>query len=173
MGGCGGVPEVFASRQLRRQIRYPHEVESLHPILEYRLCSMELATDYKNYLSLTFPDCNSYDFDAWLHDICLNCRQQGLSGQAANKRLRYYRDVQRCIEDSGIFDLALPGQSWTYSKPDNYLAAAMCSLGLSLTQVEKAVGKLQACKCYPFLPLYLISNKCCDQLLTKMMDIVQ
>ncbi|KAI9779312.1 MAG: hypothetical protein M1839_007420 [Geoglossum umbratile] len=125
---------------------YPHEAETFHPILAYRLHSMELATDYKDYLSLTFPDCNSHDFDAWLGDICLDCRQQGLPGQVAQKRLKYYRDVQSCIGDSEIFDLALPGQGWTYSKPDDYLAAAMCNSNLLLTQVGEAVAKLQALK---------------------------
>ncbi|KAI9761809.1 MAG: hypothetical protein M1840_001689 [Geoglossum simile] len=125
---------------------YPQEAESLHPILAYRLHSMELATDYKDYLSFTFPDCTSYDFDAWIRGICLDCRQQGPPGQAAKERLKYFRKVHSCIGDSEIFDSAFSDQGWTYSKPGNYLAAALCNSGLSPSEVEEAVTKLQTLK---------------------------
>ncbi|KAI9760854.1 MAG: hypothetical protein M1840_002187 [Geoglossum simile] len=128
--------------------------ESLHPILAYRLSSMELATDYKDYLSLTFPDCNSYDHEAWLGDLCLECRQQGPPGQAARERLRYYEDVQSRVGDSQIFDPALPDQGLSYSKPDNYLAVAMCSSNLSLLQVAEALAKLQTLKAVKMAKLF-------------------
>ncbi|KAI9765039.1 MAG: hypothetical protein M1840_007864 [Geoglossum simile] len=125
---------------------YPHEAESLYPVLVYRICSMELATDYKDYLSLTFPSCDFCDFDAWYHDICLTCRQEGPPGRAARQKLKYFQDVRRCIGVSRIFDPALPGQGWTYTKPHDYFAAAMCNSNLTLTEVEQAVAKLQAFK---------------------------
>jgi hypothetical protein len=124
----------------------PDELNFLFDILNYRLSSMRLASDYASFLSLPISDCFAHDTDAWIQDVLLAGRQHEPARQVAREKWNHYEAAHDLVDDARIFDAALPDQGWSYSKPCDYLAVGLVESGMTLEQVEIALKKLQARK---------------------------
>ncbi|KAI9861256.1 MAG: hypothetical protein M1813_005429 [Trichoglossum hirsutum] len=131
-------------------------LEHLSDILIYRLSLMRFATDFKDFLKLQFPDCETYDVDAWKHRYYYEKRQQNEVGQIANEKIKRFEETTRLItREHRIFGTSLLGeQGLSYIKPRVYLAIALVESEMPLTQVEVGLDKCQACRsCISFLAL--------------------
>jgi hypothetical protein len=142
-------------------------LERLSDILIYRMSLMRLATDFKDFLKLRFPDCAMYDVEAWKTRYYLEARQQDEVGQIANEKTRKFREITKLIvREPRIFDGCLmTEQGLTYVKPREYLSIALVESEMSLTQVETELNKCQACKSW--IPSLLMRQPIDEYLVTQ------
>ncbi|MCJ1243030.1 hypothetical protein MMC30_000226 [Trapelia coarctata] len=118
-----------------------HKLTYLNEVLKYRISAMKLATEYKDFLQLQFPACDSFDAFGWLSDHVSNIRQEGRAGLSAAAKVGRYMAIRDFV--TSAFRRAQQGQGYTYRKPRDYLAMALASSELSLEQARRALDDLK------------------------------
>ncbi|KAH0566222.1 hypothetical protein GP486_000369 [Trichoglossum hirsutum] len=109
-------------------------------ILSYRLEGMTMATNYKDFLSLDYPDCTSCCVEAWIFPLYESKEKE------AKEKLAKYREAKSMIKAAKIFSTAADGQGYDYDKPEEYLAIAFVESGKSKNEVEQAIAVLKGRK---------------------------
>jgi hypothetical protein len=109
---------------------------------------IRLATEYKDFLGLEFPDCAMYDVDAWNNRCYSEKRQKDETGQIAREKISRFQEISLLVtREPRIFGAALlTEQGLSYSKPRVYLTIALVESSMSLTEVEVGLNKCQACQ---------------------------
>ncbi|KAI9763102.1 MAG: hypothetical protein M1840_000914 [Geoglossum simile] len=105
--------------------------------LSYRLESMAMATSYKDFVGLSYPDCASCGIEAWTDPLYESNERE------AKEKLSRYREARDMIHAAKIFSAASDGQGYTYLKPRDYLAIAFVESGRTKREVEQAIGALK------------------------------
>ncbi|KAI9759328.1 MAG: hypothetical protein M1840_003376 [Geoglossum simile] len=103
---------------------------ALRYILSYRLEGMTMATNYKDFLSLDYPDCTSCCVEAWTFPLYKSKEKE------AKEKLAKYREAKSMIKVVKIFSTAVDGQGYDYNKPEEYLAIAFVESRKSKNEVE-------------------------------------
>ncbi|KAI9766498.1 MAG: hypothetical protein M1840_006455 [Geoglossum simile] len=105
--------------------------------LSYRLEGMAMATDYKNFLGLEYPDCTACRVEAWTYPL-----SESKEKEAKYKLLKFDR-IRGMIHDAEIFSAAADDQGWDYNKPGQYLATAFVESNRTREEVEEAIAVLK------------------------------
>ncbi|KAI9784474.1 MAG: hypothetical protein M1839_002130 [Geoglossum umbratile] len=105
--------------------------------LSYRLEGMTMATNYKDFLGLDYPDCDSCCIEAWTFPLYESKEKE------AKEKLAKYAEVKRMIKAAKIFSTAADGQGYDYDKPEEYLAIAFVESGKSKNEVEQTIAVLK------------------------------
>ncbi|KAI9760570.1 MAG: hypothetical protein M1840_002385 [Geoglossum simile] len=105
--------------------------------LSYRLEGMTMATNYKDFLGLDYPDCASCCIEAWTFPLYESKEKE------AKEKLAKYAEVKLMIKAAKIFSTAADGQGYDYDKPEEYLAIAFVESGKSKNEVEQAIAVLK------------------------------
>ncbi|KAI9859997.1 MAG: hypothetical protein M1813_006344 [Trichoglossum hirsutum] len=103
--------------------------------LSYRLEGMTMATYYKDFLGLDYPDCTSCNVEAWSYPL--------YKEQEEREKLAIYRKIKNMIHDVRIFSAASDGQGYDYDKPEEYLAIALVESRKTRNEVEQTVSVLE------------------------------
>jgi hypothetical protein len=155
--GCNSHHAAF--QRLVREESFDKEhfdkehLEDLSNILCYRMSTIKLATDFKDYLDLQIADAHLFDTWAWEVKTLEACDINEPDITKAKEPWTRYENIQSLIDDAGIFTPATRSQGFSYSKPSEYLAIAFYESGRLRAQILKDIEKLTHRKC-PNLILY-------------------
>ena len=131
---------------LKGKIVSGSDLDELGHVLFYRMQCMELATKYKDYLNLEFPNCTSYDSYASTLQTVLAANNSGNSGESARLKRARYCGIRAMVWKKKIFGAAVSRQGLTCLKPRDYLAIALAESQMSVVEVEVALDKLVQCR---------------------------
>ncbi|KAL3474102.1 hypothetical protein BJX99DRAFT_232181 [Aspergillus californicus] len=139
--GANGVHSKL--KQLLRGKKYPEEVlVYLNDILDYRLSTMTLASQYVSFLDIQFPGGLMFDTEAWCNNLALDVAKDGDS-KGAKSKLEKYKEVRGYIMDTKLFDRPMPSQGFSYTKLWAYLAIALVeSSSLSIDEIRDKIDGL-------------------------------
>jgi hypothetical protein len=93
---------------------------------------MDLATDYKDFLELKFPDC---------HNVCPWEWFKEHHNPSRIDKLRRFQEINSDIAALRLFTTS-DGRTLAYPKPREYLAVALVESGLSMDDIRKRVNSL-------------------------------
>jgi hypothetical protein len=108
--------------------------------LNYRLGAMDMATRYKDFLGLDFPDCTSFCITGWTHPL-----YESKEPDAKEKIMRYSQ-IHGMVHSAKIFGCATDGYWYHYAKPEEYLAIVFFECYNTNAEIEQAINRLENCK---------------------------
>jgi hypothetical protein len=112
---------------------------------------MQLATNYKDFLGLDFPDCHEFCVEGWKDPLHIAASSQ--KSREARAKLEREQEIRDMIQGKSIFFEPSGDQGWPYSKPPIYFAIALAESKMTEDQVEEALSKLANCKLGPTMPI--------------------
>ena len=115
-----------------------HDLERLARQLSFRSRIMRDATDYKDRLGLTSPDCHEYNMADHLKEI-----------QKDQEKHAAYSAYIRITLEHGLFDQPVSGEGHEFSKGGHYLAAVMVEAGWDRDTVVSVMAELAKVKGKP------------------------
>ena len=134
--------KLVRSEEYDKEFYHDEFLEFLSNILCFRIAVTQLATEYKKYLDLSFPDCHLMDTWVWEQKYLESC---GNNAEGWEKWMRYSR-VRNAVFDSNVFPHPARNQGWSFPKPIDYLAIAFYESNRPAAQVKAELEKLVKCK---------------------------
>ena len=125
---------------LTGQERSENRVDALLTLgytLSYRLEAMTMASYYKDFLGLDYPDCTSCSIEAWTYPLHDSVQEE------AKEKVSRFRKTTSLLNAAKIFSAPSEGQGYGYIKPRQYLAIALVESGKTSDEIEQAIGMLK------------------------------
>ncbi|KAG7006444.1 hypothetical protein G7Y79_00014g036190 [Physcia stellaris] len=117
-----------------------YHLHMLQAALRYRLAVMKLASEYKDLLGLSYPDCDAFDVESW-RDVT-STEDRTSSPRQSNTMWKKFNQYLTLIVEATIFDTPASRAGWYYRKPQEYLAIAFVESGLGVDDVKKAIQRI-------------------------------
>lgn len=135
---------TFLQKVLQYQYFNLEELRRFQSQVQYMISIIRFATNCKDLLKISFPDCAQFDMDDWYTKTTVQAAgsDERLRSRA-KEPLKRWTAVYGLIEASQIFPEAeINVQGWPYPKPEKYLAVAICEC-LDPLSFENNVRKLE------------------------------
>ena len=113
-----------------------YRLNMLQAALHYRMAVIKLASEYKDLLGLSFPDCDAFEVESWQYAAGTEDRTSPKEPDTKYKKFQQYLAL---IAKGTIFDMPASSAGWYYRKPQEYMAIACVESGFGVDDVNKAI----------------------------------
>lgn len=129
-------------KQLLQGTQHDKEILiDLNDMLDYRLSTITLASQYVSFLDLQFPEGLVFDTETWQNNLALEVAKDDHC-EDAKAKLEKFTDIRRYIMNAKVFDKPLVSQGFYYTKPPEYLAIALVETSSSVDEIRVKIDSL-------------------------------